>query len=185
MQHGHGSYSLKAKRESEDHKRFFLLPVFFRYTRRGRSRFPPSCSGTPATSVCCSFLGLGSFHRPRSAASWAPRIGRRTKTGTYFNNTLTQRNNPPKTEKCYLKITEISEWGKIGSAGGDLKRLRRDDRGAFSAVYLRCSLDHLIRLLPVNTEGDAVTLRTRPPGILIKRRAAPVFYFTFILFTLK
>lgn len=64
------------------------LPGSFRCRRPGCSRFPPSCSGTPATSVCCSSPGLGSFLRPRSAASWLPRIGRRTETGTCLIDTL-------------------------------------------------------------------------------------------------
>lgn len=67
------------------------LPGFFRCMRQECSRFPRCCCGTPATSVCCSSPGLGSFLRPRSAASWAPRIGRRRETGTYFSNTLDRR----------------------------------------------------------------------------------------------
>lgn len=62
-----------------------LEPGSSQYKKKGCSRFPPSCSGTPATSVCCSSPGLGSFLRQRSAASWARRIGRRTETGTCFN----------------------------------------------------------------------------------------------------
>lgn len=74
------------------------LPVFFRCMMMGCSRFPRSCSGTPATSVCYSSPGLGSFLRPRSAASWAPRIGRRIETGTYFSKTSTRRNDPKQLE---------------------------------------------------------------------------------------
>jgi len=86
------------------------LPVFFRCMTRGCSRFPPSCSGTPATSVCCSSPGLGSFLRPRSAASWAPRIGRRTETGTYFNkNTLTSRNDQKYRKNRCRKISSLRE----------------------------------------------------------------------------
>lgn len=77
------------------------LPGSSQCTRPGCSRFRPSCSGTPATSVCCSSPGLRSFLRPRSAASWAPPIGKRTETGTCFINTL----KPPKwREKRYRAI---------------------------------------------------------------------------------
>lgn len=62
----------------------WCLPLFSRYTRLGCSRFPPCCSGTPATNVCCSSPGLGSFLRPQSAASLAPWIGKHKETGTCF-----------------------------------------------------------------------------------------------------
>lgn len=94
------------KRKHPGHTDWYL-PVFSRCMMMGCSRFPPSCSGTPATSVCCSSPGLGSFLRPRSAASWAPRIGRRTETGTYFTDTLTRRKDPKQRQKRRRQIKRL------------------------------------------------------------------------------
>lgn len=84
LRHGHSLYSLGQIQRNIPMSERRCLPGFSRCMKLGCSRSPPSCSGTPATSVCCSSPGLRSFLRPRSAASWAPRIGRRTETGTYF-----------------------------------------------------------------------------------------------------
>ena len=84
LRHGHGLYSMGQIKRNTPMSERRCLPGFSRCMKLGCSRSPPSCSGTPATSVCCSSPGLRSFLRPRSAASWAPRIGRRTETGTYF-----------------------------------------------------------------------------------------------------
>lgn len=147
-------------------KRF--SPVFSRCRRTGCSRFPPSCSGTRATSVCCSFPGLGSFLRPRSEASWAPRIGKRRVTGTYFTSGLTRRREAEDPElrrpKSYSPRGQQWEWfGQIMMAWP-----RR-----ITAEYLQCSSDRSsdLRLLPGNTAGGAVGARTRPPDTVIKRRA--------------
>ncbi len=107
MRHGHRSYSLRQKQRQEENSLVMkcCLPVFFRCMRLGCNRFPQSCSGTPATSVCCFSPGLGSFLRPRSAASWAPRIGRRTETGTYFIHTSPLQNEPGERESRRLDKT--------------------------------------------------------------------------------
>lgn len=87
-----------------------FLPVSSQCTKPGCSRFRPTCSGSPATNVCCSSPGLRSSLRPRSAASWAPPIGRRTETGTCL--LIDTPNNPAKTgvgEKMSRDM-EYSGW---------------------------------------------------------------------------
>lgn len=148
--------------------RKWCLPVFFRCMRLGCSRFPPSCSGTPATSVCCSSPGLGSFLRPRSAASWAPRIGRRTETGTCFINTLKRANTA---REAVWEDKGVSEWKYLLCWRWFKETVQAWPR-RIAAVYLQCSSDHLtwdwFQWAP---QGGAVIQWTRPPGILIKRRA--------------
>lgn len=146
----------------EKHPGHWCLPVFFRCMMMGCSRFPPSCSGTPATSVCCSSPGLRSLLRPRSAASWAPRIGRRTETGTYFNNTLTRQNDPKQLEnRCRntrsLRYLLFWRWFKES-----MKAWPR----CIDAVYLQCSSDHPI-IWPVSVaskhrRGRCYSMNTPP-----------------------
>ena len=114
------------------------LPGFSRCMKLGCSRSPPSCSGTPATSVCCSSPGLRSFLRPRSAASWAPRIGRRTETGTYF---YLHFNTPKWAETERAPASE--DWAS--PSGGYLlcwrwfKEATKAWPRRIATVYLQCS----------------------------------------------
>lgn len=94
------------------------LPLFFRCRRLECSRFPLSCSGTPATSVCCSSPGLRSFLRLRSAASWAPWNGRRTETGTCRHF---QKPKEAATVSGAVLENKEGPTGKVWFAGGALK----------------------------------------------------------------
>lgn len=139
---------------------------------RGCSRFPPSCSGTPATSVCCSSPGLGSFLRPWSAESWAPRIGRRTESGTYFNNTLTRRNETV-TDREQLSGDKESPSGKTCSVRGDLKRLRRHGPGgSLLSIYnvARITWPERCQWTPHRGAASPWTQHTPPPDTSIKGR---------------
>lgn len=147
------------------------LPVFFRCMRLGCSRFPPSCSGTQATSVCCFSPGLGSFLRPRSAASWAPRIGKRTETGTYFLHTLPRRNEPRERGNRCREEKRASPSKNICSVGG-FKRLWRHGHGrSLLSIYNVARIIWPVTALTPKAAGGAVASSTRPQGILIKGRA--------------
>lgn len=87
-----------------------------------------------------------------------------------LSNSKTRRDG----EEAVSEERGVSEWIYLLSFQAAVKACPR----RIAAVYLQCSSDHLTRDSFQGTpQGALFTSRTRPPGILIKRRAATKIMF--------